>query len=306
MTAFWKSRFFIIPIASFILILSISLVLYRIYVNRPPVLILSDSSFSTLYGEKRINQSRNLLSIKLFRRIFHVIISEGAGVEQIAIAVEDSYENPEVVFFPFRHLNGARYYSERNPEVPVYIIAGANQNPREEIDIPYIRTDLLLDLYRAGLSAAIIAGEDAVMLVHDGTFTDEQLEAFREGVETGGNLHDAKLVQSYISSTLLEDVGCVVLTSPVVGYFEDNYSIPVVLFSWLDPSLTPLSVKVIFDDAPLTLLNQAYKSLPSNGEDVYASSKPIIFKERYDDKTIFRKIRDSLKWKLENPEKNQP
>ena len=294
-----KKKIIIFLTCFILLIIIIFGVIFRIYSSRPPLLIVTDSSFETLYGEQRLKRIGSRLSRKLFRRIIPVFVSETAGFDLIAIAVEDAHESPEAVFFPFRYFDGARFYNDSHPEIPVYILAGANQRTREETALPFIRTDTRADLFRAGLCAALFAGDDRILFLSDGNFTNEQLEAFQEGLRIQGYLETPLWVNSLAAIPSLDDVGCVIVTSVAPVFLDENSSVPVLLFSWIDHSLTPSSVKVIFDDSPWTLIPEAFESLPPPGEEIFISSMPVVLKDRIAEKKDFRKLKNLLKENFE-------
>ena len=290
----------ILLIIVILLVFSVVGCIAGIYLSRPPLLIVTDSSFTALYGEKRLKRVESRLSRELFRRVIPVYIDENAGPDIVAIAVEDAYKSPRAVIFPFRRFTGARTYKDENPDVPVYVMAGAGQGAQEETDLAFIRTDTRVDLYRAGLCAALLAGENEVLFISDGTLSEELLDAFREGLKMQGYLDDPSWGNTYTDYSSHSNLGCVVLAGPATAFLEENPSVPMLVFSWIDPAFTPLSVKIVFDDSPWVLASKAFKSLPPPGGETFIGSSPTVFKDRITEKRDFRKLKSLLKEEFTN------
>ena len=271
-----------------------------VYLSRPPLLIVTDFSFEALYGAQRLKREGSRLSRMLFRRIVPVYVDENAQPGMISIAVEDTFELPEAVFFPYRYMEGARVYRDDHPDVPVYVLAGANQRLPEETDLAVIRTDIMVDLYRAGLCAALIAGENEVLFINDGSIRDDQLDAFREGLKVQGYIDEPIWGNVYTDYFDNENLSCVVLLSPAEIYLSKNPSVPTLLFSWMDPDFTPRSVKIVFNDSPWSLAPEALKSLPLPGEEVFIGSVPTVLKDRIAEKGVFQKLKGFIKEEFEN------
>ena len=90
-------------------------------------------------------------------------------------------------------------------------------------------------------------------------------------------------------------IACVVITGPAHDFLENNPGIPVILFSWIDPALTPEPVKLIFDDSPLTLAVRALKPLPSG--EILVSSRPTALPGKFEDRKDYRMLRALIKEK---------
>ncbi|MDR0473227.1 MAG: hypothetical protein LBH43_06110 [Treponema sp.] len=286
---------------SFIIIslyLSVFGALGAVYLSRSPILIVTDISFSLLYGPQRLVQKEILLSWELFRRVIPVLVDEGAGPELVAIAAQEAYKTaPGAILFPFRYKEGAGIYKESNPEVPVLVIGGPK--PNEETGLAFFLTDSAWDMYRAGLCAPLLAGEAKVMVLSDGDLQDKYREAFQEGLKIRGFLDEPIFVNASNDYSSYSELGCAVVAGPASVFLEQNKNVPVILFSWADPELTPETVKLVFDDSLWTLAPMALRSFKPEESEFLICSIPVIFKDRLAEKRDFRNLKAYVKEKFD-------
>jgi hypothetical protein len=278
-----------------IIALSFILILGGIFVIRAPVLIVTDASFSQLYGPGRLRQRQWHIALNLFRQVITVTVSEHAGSDHVAFAVEETFGYPKAVLFPYRYLAGARHYRQNNPDIPVLVMLGGRSKPDDETDlgIIYVLTDSATDLYRAGLSAALLAGEKRTLIFDDELFPEENRELLREMLEQRGFLLEPLFLSPSAHYSRWADIGCVIMTGPASRFLEQGLDIQVILFSWVDPAITPNAVKIIFDDSPWAIAARAVKSIGSG--DIIIPSAPAPFFDRMEDRANFRIIRGILK-----------
>jgi hypothetical protein len=140
--------------------------------------------------------------------------------------------------------------------------------------IGVIYTDTRTDLYRAGRAAAILAaadGETGAAIPEILLFRDvpnaEETEAFTRGLSDGGWIGEPRFITAGEAGAQTAAVS--VLTGKAQGYFRENPRGPVILFSWIDPALTPRNAALVFDDSPWALLKPALSMLekgPASGE----------------------------------------
>jgi len=258
-----------------------------VFFQRAPILIVTDISFSQLYGSERLARQGRRISFSFFRQLIPVLVDENAGPELMAIAAQEAFEDPWAVVFPYRYLEGARRYREDRPDTAVLVMGGPPQQEAETIS--FVSTDTRADLYMAGMAAALLTGEKRPLLFSDGTFTEEQREAFRQGLSDQGFTQDPIFANASAGYSSYTEIGCVVVSGPAARFVDLNLDIPMILFSWVDPSFTPSTVKLIFDDSPWALAVEALKLLPA-GEIVLPSS-PSIFKDRIEGKDVFTKLK---------------
>ena len=271
-----------------------------IFLLRAPVLVVVDDSFLQLYGSSRFNTRGILSSLELFRRVIAVPVSEGAGPDLTALAVEGTSSLPRAVLFPYRYREAAVLYSARQPEIQVLVVGEGNALPRDfpealpgqqvnnnsslqakALALGYVQTDNFLDLYRAGLCAALLAGDSGgVLFSYDRQMNERQREAFREGLRARNFTREPAFIWSPADYAAVDGVGCVVISGAASSFLQSNPEIPVILFSWIDPSITPRSVKITFDDSTWALAAELIKKRPSGGEEIFVPSRTALVKSR--------------------------
>ena len=282
-------RILISAIVIFVLFCAAALVFF----SSPPVLIVGDPSFERLYGQARLNSMRIELSLRLFRRVMPVTVAETAGVDLMAIAVDETSRAPGQVIFPYRYLEAGLYYREKHPDVPVFVAGGPK--PRGEARVIFLQPDTESDLYRAGLIAALLAGDKRIIFFSENKPPDPAWEALKEGIEAGNHGGLPIFVNTASDYSSYSDTGCVILAGPALKFLERNLEIPVILFSWLDPDMTSKSVKVVFDDSTWALAAEAVKKPALPGDEIFVSSRPFVLPGSLSDKKDFRNIRRYVK-----------
>jgi hypothetical protein len=272
-----------------------------IYAARAPVLLLTDEPFNALYGVKRAEKARVLLSLRLFRRVKPVIVGENIGSDILVFSLEEASANPYCVLIPYRYAEGGRRYKETFPGVPVAILgvpgdilaegAEAASHASGGESAVQFGVDLRTDLYRAGLCAAILSkGEGRILVYQDETPLSAERAALVAGLEAEAYTEEPRFLNKTQNISEFSNVSCVILRRPVQELLEQNLSIPMVLFSWLDPALTPDSAAVVFDDSPWAQAENAVKALNNKGEPRdFIPSKPVVRRDSVqDDGTVER------------------
>jgi hypothetical protein len=254
-----------------------------VFLLRSPVLIVTDASFNSLYGSMRARFSGFGCSLVLGRRVIPVPVSEGASPDVVVLAVGAVASSPHAVLFPYRYYEAGRQYKEDFPGVPVLVLGSkAEEVPAGEGLVP-VYADRETDFYRAGLCAAFLSREGNhgdVLVFSDGTIPAGEREAFLEGLRAQGFIRNPVYVGLTSDYQNYQDVSCVVLAGPATRFFAENRGVPVLLFSWLDPALTPAEVKVIFDDSPWALAVGAVKAAEGGAEKGVLPSRSLIPRER--------------------------
>jgi hypothetical protein len=251
------------------------------FLLRPPVLIVTDASFDILYGSMRARFSGFESSFALGRRVIPVTVSESASPDVMVLAVRAASSSPHAVLFPYRYYEAGRQYKEDFPEVPVLILGNKEgEVPAGEGLVP-VYPDRETDFYRAGLCAAFLSREGDkngdVLVFNDGTMSAGEREAFLEGLRVQGFIRNPVYVGLNSDYQNYQGVSCAVLTGPATRFFAENRGAPVLLFSWLDPALTPLEVTVVFDDSPWALAAAAVKAAEGGGgERGFLPSRSLI------------------------------
>ena len=229
---------------------------------RPPAVIVTENEFNMLYGASRAKMKQAELTIRFFRRIVAIQVSISAGTEIIIAAAEFASASPGFVIFPGFFDAAAIRYREIHPEIPVFIAAGRNSSmlnsPHTGENTPvYIYTDTDSDLFRAGVCAAHLAGENGrVYIIQDETLRSPSREKFEDGLKSRGYSGYPVYVNAGIDISASENISCLVAIGSSAKFFEQNQKIPVILFTWADPDITPSNVKLIFDDSLWTAAAQ--------------------------------------------------
>jgi hypothetical protein len=247
------------------------------FFSRPPVLLLTDGTFDALYGKSRGQEKRLAASLDLFRRIIPVPIAESAGPELVLLAVEAAAAAPHCVLFPYRFLEGALRYREQRPEIPSLILGGRVRNNLEGT----VYTNTQFDMYRAGAAAALIAGDNpgVILVFTDGWLGESDRRAFQTGLLDQGFAGSPQYLRGGQDFKNDREISCAVVAGPAPGYFERNLEVPLILFSWADPAQTPRTVKVIFDDSPWGVLEEAVRgAVRGGGKDL--PSEMLILPDR--------------------------
>jgi hypothetical protein len=233
-----------------------------VYLARPPLVIVEDEAFLLLYGEKRANMRRYMLSASLFRRVAFALVARDADQDAAAFAVNAVSKAPHIALFPERYLGEADRYATAIEEAGLsnktrtLAISGGESGGVNIGRAESIRVDRETDLYRAGICASILAKGGTVVLYYQGALPSAHREAFVEGLAVSGYTK-APLFLRNTEPVPQTDIGCAVLLSTVsASLLTLKQNVPIVLFSWLDPEYTPNGVAVVFDDSLLAVAGQ--------------------------------------------------
>jgi hypothetical protein len=238
------------------------------FAARPPVVIVVDNAFLELYGKKRANTRRYMLTLSLMRRVVFAVVSEEAEGEAAEFAVSAAAKEPYLALFPERYLEGADRYAAAVGEAGLadktraVVVDGGNDEKSDGVNIgraESVRIDRETDLYRAGRCAAILAKDGSIVVYYQDRLPNAYRDAFREGLTAGGYTQTPFFYRFNDSASQM-DIGCAVLLSAVNATFLAGNNVPMVLFSWLDPEYTPNGVMVVFDDSLPAVAGQVAKN----------------------------------------------
>jgi len=261
LTEFWK-RLIIIAIIFTLLIPPII-----IYLARAPVLLVTEQSFVNLYGRDRLKKDINRVSFSLFRQIKIVEVANDAGDDIVQFAVSDISVKPFCVLFPRRFTRSAYLYGAQNPDIRIIILEGrypgvSSVNSGRE-NFYFFNTDIESDFYNTGLAAAIFAdnmsGNIAVFIEPEQYLIYGSIarEAFLKGVNDQGGKPETYFYTGFSDLPETAKISCAVIAGAGLEFLDKKQGIPVILFTWLDPSLVPDDVVLIVDDSPAAQVKKA-------------------------------------------------
>ena len=268
-----------------------------ILITRPPVLIVTDLSFLSIYGTDRARTQLLRSSLSLFRLVKVVPIANDAGNDILLFAINAAAtfsSRPYCVLFPMRFISGARLYHEQFPEIPAILLEGRNvlDTRSQAMEGFYrYRTDLETDFYLAGLYSVILDKEKngRITVYVNRNIRNPAMDAFRRSLqETGTSAHFAS---AYVQEPGISDVSCVVLAGSGAEFLEKNNEIPVIFFTWLDPKETTAATVVVFDDSPLVQVIPAVKMAAAGITDGQIASKITILSTRITDSGILQRLK---------------
>jgi len=269
-----------------------------VFFTRPPVLIVTDVSFVSLYGADRIRLERVCSSLALFRPVKPVVIADDTGDDIALFAIGEASSLPFCVLFPVRFAGIAGFYKERFPQIPVAILEGRGTGGNFSTggDFFLFATDMESDFYRAGLCAAILDGDKNGRIV---VFLEDPIqsggrEAFLRGMRGQGKVAEALFFASISELSGFSGLSCVVLAGSGAEFPERNQEIPVILFSWLNPAFVPLNTVLVFDDSPWAQAVPAVRMVASGIKNGRIPSKTLILSAKAADKYMPQKLKKAV------------
>jgi len=292
-----------------------------IFCIRPPVLVVTDAPFVVLYGKSHLRRQRFDASFALFRRVKPVIVADGAGSDVVSVAIQGAARQPSCVLFPRNQAIAALRFHEQFPETPVVLFSGLVPVP--EIPPPdgflcVYGTDRPTDLYRAGLFAGILGNipskpvkkvkkqdESAAIspnsplktyvLWQDSYVQTAGKALFSQGIREKDPESEVIFVNSADDMPDMRAISCTVLTGAGVEYLGRNPRMPLILFSWLNPDYTAREIVALFDDSAWALAVPAVRMAVQQQAEGAIPSKPLIFKEKIANNSMFRMLKKSAK-----------
>jgi hypothetical protein len=254
------------------------------FMGRSPALILGDAGFDALYGQRRIFFRQAVLSLRLFRRVKRVTMAENSGPEAVVFAVEEGAAEPWAVLGHARYRQGLERYAQQHPAVRTSIILEdpipnpeARPKPGDS-GLEFVFIDTRLSSWRAGRCAALLAGEGPgrVLVFQDRQDFPVNQEAFLAGLGEENKGLIPLFLNGSADYPFWEEVRCVVLGGPADPYFNRNSGIPALLFTWMDPALSPYTVKITGDDSPWALAWELF-CLPAGEDSGGFRGVPVAF-----------------------------
>ena len=278
-----KSLKFVILIASAALLIMPVIIFFA----RAPVLIVAEQSFIALYGPERLRAETFRSMFALFRRVKTITAAQDAGDDIIRFAVQDVSKRPYCVIFPFRFARSAVIYHEYNPDIRLIILEGrhkidSNLSESMQNDRFFIyKTDIEYEFHKAGYAASDLTGNETKTIIF---FIDRVLDSIN-GTQIRNSFYYgvSEYNKTYFPSSEMSEfvffwtisqyndynalgyieISCVVMAGSGSEYFEKAENVPVILFSWLNPSYAPAGTAIVIDDSIWTQAVRAVKMADS-------------------------------------------
>jgi len=268
---------------------------FVVFHARSPVLIVADMSFIQLYGESRARRENLRSSLSLFRPVKTVAIADDSGDDIVQFAIEEISSRPYCVVFPQRFSGAARLYREQNPQIGAILLEGrfSNNKPDDFKGFFIFKTDIEADFYRAGLSTALIeGGKNGKIVVFVETRLQGQCrEAFLSAFDGLEEPPEPLFYTSFSQYSEIPDLSCVVLAGIGTEYLENFSGIPVVFFTWIDPSVMPNDVVLVVDDSPWAQVREAVRMAAAGSAQGSINSNFLIINEKKIDAQALHKIK---------------
>jgi hypothetical protein len=272
-------------IISVILVLTLLTPAFVFYA-RSPVLLLSDATFSSLYGVNRCRIEVVRSSLALFRRLKLITIADDAGEDIILYALASASKKPFSVIFPLRFARTAKTYREKNPQIPVIILEGrysAGQvsfalSKTEKEDFYVYNTDIEADFTLAARASLLLIGEQKgkIVVFYENHIQKAAKDAYQKVIKTVEKPPDVRYYTNLNQNSRFSELTSVIIAGSGGEYFDKFSGTPVIFYTWIDPGLVPAEVVMVLDDSPLTQAVQAVRMAVGETKTGTIPSKPII------------------------------
>jgi len=293
------------PAAALAVILVALAVGALVFYGRSPVLVVTDALFIELYGKERIRRQRIAASFALFRRVKPVITADGVSPDILVAAISEASRHPYCVLFPAYLAPAAERFHLQFPETRAVILTGirpSSEFPRPDGVLCVYRTDQETDLYRAGLFAGLLGlkrispdAQKTCFLWQDRYIQAAEREIFSRGLKESDPDAVVRFASSDSDIPDMEGISCVVLTRSGAEYLDRNAKIPLILFSWLDPSILPAETAAVFDDSTWALVVPAARMVTNSRIEGKIPSKPLFFSGGTADNSMDRILKQLAK-----------
>jgi hypothetical protein len=272
-----------------------------VFHTRSPVLIVTEQSFIDLYGEARIRGEALRSSLALFRPVKTVAVTNDAGDDIVRFAIDDVSSRPFCVLFPLRFARAARLYRGQYPGIPVVLLEGRfpdNENPSafaidgDISDYFIYKTDIDADFYRTALAAAALdKGKNGKIVVFlEPGLRRQAREAFLQALNDIESPLEPLFFTSFSQFSEMPDISCVVMAGIGSEYLDEKSGVPVIFFTWIDPSFLPADVVLVVNDSPWAQAVQAVKMSAAREEQGRIRSNFLLQNNKNIDRETLRKI----------------
>lgn len=257
-----------IAIIALVVTFSVALGAGLLFTLRRPVVVVTDVAFDDLYGRSRAERQRKAASLRLFRRIITAEVADSAAPLAAAAAAAAASQAPACAVFPKRYEEGAKAYAQRFSGVPTVLVGDADSALAPLSPVRF-SADRVTDLYRAGRVAGLLCASGGRPLLLAGA--DETIASFTKGLLDSGFSAEPMLLFPGAPLPSAGAFDCLIASISLRGSpAAELKGVPTVLFSWIDPDLSPADTVVVFDDSIWALLVGAVRA----GREGKAGSAP--------------------------------
>jgi len=250
------------------------------------------------------------LSLAMFRPVKIVAVANDAGEDVVPFAVSSAAMKPFCVIFPLRFVKSAVLYRELAPNIPIVVLEGRyleEESPSgnilgaEKSEYFVFKTDVNDDFYRIGLAVTAIKAKPSQkhenFISEEGkkdkvvVFIDRKLnqikDVFLRGLYDNGELFETLFYNTYSQHMEMSDISCVVLAGVGADFLDRRAGVPVISYTWINPSLLPFDVAMIVNDSPLAQTLQAVKMVKSGVKNGLIKSEfRVLDRTKFDRKVI--------------------
>jgi hypothetical protein len=157
-------------------------------------------------------------------------------------------------------------------------------------------------MYRAGLFAGALGikkssaeAQRTCFMLQDPYIQAAEREFFFRGLRESDSRAVVRFVNSATDIPAPEGISCMVLSRSGGEYLDNNAKIPLILFTWLDPSMLPAETAAVFDDSTWALVVQTARMAISSQAEGKIPSKPLVFSGESADNGIDRILKQLAK-----------
>lgn len=222
-------------------------VLVAVFFIRAPIVIVSNSMLTELYGQERVHYTRIRVALGSFRPVHIIDLAPDASPDFAVQAAMMHSDTPFLVVYPAWLGSAAFQYAQNRPSVSVMLIGKNDLDGESSENIAIFTPDLEHDLKRASQAASYLAE------------TLKKVPYIQFGAYDIGATVVPELIKQWkeLDSASLD------------GLLDDD---TLILFSWMDVESCPEQTVLVFDDSLYGLLPEAIKSFrKGNKQDIIAS-----------------------------------
>jgi hypothetical protein len=116
-------------------------------------------------------------------------------------------------------------------------------------------------------------------------------EIFLKGLYDRGILIETQFFNSFSQYTEMSDLSCVILAGMGFEYLEKKTDVPVIFFTWINPSLLPSDVVIVINDSPWAQVLQAVRMVGEGEKTGLIRSEFLVLNKKKFDKNVIAFIK---------------